>query len=61
VGIYYGIARTASLTSLVHHRHEDLLKKQEEDLIQEGKLVYEAHVMSKLAKEAKKAHSIDFL
>lgn len=56
-GVYYGIARNASLTSHVAERKTFKELLHYESLVEEAKIAYETHTMTLLAKEAKAAHS----
>lgn len=57
LGLWYGVTRKYTLESYVKRREEEAKNAKYKDLVEEGKILFEAHQMKELAKEAKKAHS----
>ncbi|KAJ3010426.1 hypothetical protein HKX48_007404 [Thoreauomyces humboldtii] len=55
LGAFYGFTHKASLTSFVHTRSEERARLHKLDLIEEGKLAYEAQVNREQSKLAVKA------
>jgi hypothetical protein len=53
------MSRTAQLTSYVKARDVERKNQEIADLVEEGKLIYQASQTAKLSEEAKKAHSKD--
>jgi hypothetical protein len=57
LGVWWGLTRNYTLHSYVKTRDEANKDKRYRELVEEGKIAFDAQQMSKLAVEAKKSHS----